>query len=216
MKGISPCTGVCRLDAAGICVGCGRSIEQIGAWATMSDPQRQSIVAALDERSQADRDAACDAHEVLRVGLISDTHGLLRPEALAFLRGCSHIIHAGDIGEQQILTQLSRIAPLTAVCGNNDRGPWARALAQSEVLQVGGTRILVIHELGRLAGTRRNEDIHVIVSGHSHRPLVEQRDGILHVNPGSAGPRRFGLPIGAAELRVRGQEVSARLVTLAG
>jgi uncharacterized protein len=134
------------------------------------------------------------------VGLISDTHGLLRPEALAALRGSRYIVHAGDIGDPGVLDQLSRIAPVTAVRGNNDKGPWANKLRESEVLQVGKTRIYVIHDLSALEIDPAAEGFHVVVAGHSHQPKQELRNGVLYVNPGSAGPRRFNLPIAVAHL----------------
>jgi putative phosphoesterase len=149
-----------------------------------------------------------------RIGLISDTHGLLRPEALAFLQGCDHIIHGGDIGDAQILKRLSALAPVTAVRGNNDRGPWAARVAQTELVRIGEIFIYALHDLAQLDIEPKAAGVDVIVSGHSHRPLVDHRDGVLYVNPGSAGPRRFTLPISAAELVVAGRSVSARLVQL--
>jgi hypothetical protein len=150
-----------------------------------------------------------------RIGLISDTHGLLRPQAEAFLRGCERIVHAGDIGEASILEALGRLAPVTAVRGNNDRGGWAEALPQSEVLQIGEVFVYVLHDLAELELDPAAAGFQVVVCGHSHRPLVEKRDGVLYVNPGSAGPRRFSLPLAAAELHVSGASVEARLVELA-
>jgi hypothetical protein len=152
----------------------------------------------------------------IRVGLISDTHGLLRPQATAFLQGCSHIIHAGDIGQQNILEQLLLIAPVTAVRGNNDTGSWAFALPVTECLQLGSVHIHVVHDLAELKNKPHPEGIDVIVSGHSHRPLIAERDAVLYVNPGSAGPRRFRLPITLAELRIANRQVSASIVTLDG
>lgn len=150
----------------------------------------------------------------MRVGLISDTHGLLRPEALAFLQGCDHIIHAGDICDPSVLHSLSRLAPLTAVRGNNDKGSWASALAETELVQLGDAYIYVIHDLAHFDIDPAAAGVHVVVSGHSHQPNVEDRDGILFVNPGSAGPRRFKLPITVAELSISGAMVSARIVGL--
>lgn len=141
------------------------------------------------------------------VGLISDTHGLLRPEALAALRGCRHIIHAGDIGAPQVLLGLEALAPVTAVRGNNDKGPWARQLAEVEELEIARTRIGVIHDLSELEDAA---DLDVVVSGHSHRPRSEMRDGILYVNPGSAGPRRFTLPVTVAWLALPARRVVFR------
>lgn len=149
-----------------------------------------------------------------RVGLISDTHGLLRPEALAFLRGSDFIVHAGDIGDAAVLDELRRLAPLTAVRGNNDKGPWARSIAETEVLEVGEVFIYVLHDLGELDVDPVAAGFRVVVSGHSHNPRIEERDEVLYVNPGSSGPRRFRLPIKVAELRVAGSSVKARIVEL--
>jgi uncharacterized protein len=150
----------------------------------------------------------------LRIGLISDTHGLLRPEAVAFLDGCDHIIHGGDIGTPGILQELAGLAPVTAVWGNVDRGPWAEALPETAFLELGGVRIQVIHDLAQMGGRAPEAGVRVMVSGHSHLPAVAERAGVLYVNPGSAGPRRFRLPISVGELRVEGGVVAARLVTL--
>ena len=150
---------------------------------------------------------------VVRVGLISDTHGLLRPEAVAYLQGCARIVHGGDIGDPAILEALARIAPLTAVRGNNDCGAWASALREVEHLQVEGVTIQVGHDL---AGMAIESGVRVVVSGHSHRPMVEERGGVLYVNPGSAGPRRFKLPIALGELEISGRKVTARTIQLSG
>lgn len=150
----------------------------------------------------------------LRVGLISDTHGLVRPEALAFLRGCDHIVHAGDVCGPEVLAQLAPLAPLTTVRGNNDRGAWAEALRETEMLQLGAVWLYVLHDLAQLDIDPAGAGVRVVVTGHSHKPLVTERDGILFVNPGSAGPRRFSLPISAAELRIDGTQVTARTVVL--
>jgi putative phosphoesterase len=151
----------------------------------------------------------------MRIGLISDTHGLLRPEALEYLEGSAHIVHAGDIVDPAILAQLGRIAPVTAVRGNNDFGAWAQALPETAVLEAGGISILVLHDLAQLGVDPRAEGHRVVVAGHSHRPKVDEREGVLYVNPGSAGPRRFTLPISAGELVVTGRSVQARWVELA-
>jgi putative phosphoesterase len=148
-----------------------------------------------------------------RIGLISDTHGLLRPEALDFLRGSDHIVHAGDIGDPGILDALAALAPLTAVRGNNDRGPWAQQLRERELLRLGGATILVVHDIADLRGAPADDSAAVVVTGHSHQPRVEERAGVLYVNPGSAGPRRFKLPISAGELLVEAGRVTARLAT---
>ncbi|MDQ0069370.1 putative phosphoesterase [Variovorax boronicumulans] len=149
-----------------------------------------------------------------RIGLISDTHGLLRPEATAFLQGCDFIVHGGDIGNAGILEALTAIAPLTVVRGNNDREPWADGIGESEFLKVGGVVIYAIHDLSQIDIDPAGAGVRVVVSGHSHKPKIEERDGVLYVNPGSAGPRRFKLPIAVAELIVDGNAVSARIVEL--
>ena len=151
---------------------------------------------------------------MLRVGLISDTHGLLRPEATAFLQGSDHIVHAGDICDPAILEALAAIAPVTAVRGNNDKGSWAVRLQETECLQVGEVLIYAIHDLSRLDIEPGAAGVRVVVSGHSHKPLVEERRGVLYVNPGSSGPRRFTLPISAGELFIEGGMVSGRTVEL--
>ena len=149
----------------------------------------------------------------LRIGLISDTHGLLRDEALAALRGSDRIVHAGDIVDPRILDTLAQIAPLTAVRGNNDQGEWAQRLPETAVLQAGAISILVIHDLKTLpSGAAAGHQ--VVVSGHSHKPVIEQHQGVLYVNPGSAGPRGFKLPISVADLAIDGVKVDARLITV--
>jgi putative phosphoesterase len=148
------------------------------------------------------------------VGLISDTHGLLRPEALAALQGCGWIVHAGDIGDPAILEALARLAPLTAVRGNNDTGAWARRLPESTVLQAGAARIYVLHDLKALDIDPASAGFDCVVAGHSHRPSQVRRDGVLYVNPGSAGPRRFTLPVSVAALRIRGSRIGCRLIGL--
>jgi len=149
-----------------------------------------------------------------RIGLISDTHGLLRPEASTFLRGCDHIIHGGDICEQRILDELVAIAPLTVVRGNNDVGAWARDIPETALFELGGVRFYTIHNLAELPIDPVAAGVRVVVSGHSHRPLAQERDGVLFVNPGSAGPRRFKLPISAGELLLDGGAITPRIVEL--
>lgn len=150
----------------------------------------------------------------LRVGLISDTHGLLRPEARAFLEGSDYIVHGGDICDPGVLEALAAVAPVTAVRGNNDHGSWAEHLRETEFLQVGMVFICAIHDLAQLDREPHAANVQVVVSGHSHKPSVERRDGVLYVNPGSAGPRRFKLPISVGELTITGNSVSARIVEL--
>jgi uncharacterized protein len=153
---------------------------------------------------------------MLRVGLISDTHGLLRPEAVDFLRGSDFIVHAGDICDPQILVALAELAPVTAVRGNNDRGLWADALPETALLQVGEVLIYTVHDLAQIDIDPAAAQVHVVVSGHSHKPHVEQRGGVLYVNPGSSGPRRFTLPIAAAQLTVEGTRTAVRIAHLRG
>lgn len=152
---------------------------------------------------------------MIRIGLISDTHGLLRPEAVDFLRGCANIIHGGDIGDPAILWDLDDLAPVTAVRGNNDFGRWAEALPEIAFLEIAGLPIAVIHDLAQLPATALAGGARVVISGHSHMPAAEERGGVLYANPGSAGPRRFRLPISVGELWISGGTPNIRLVTLA-
>ncbi len=150
----------------------------------------------------------------LRVGVISDTHGLLRPEARAFLIGCDYIVHGGDVGAPQILDELAAVAPLIAVRGNNDSQPWSARLRETELIRIGGIFAYVIHDLAELDIDPDAAGVRVVISGHSHKPQVTERDGILYVNPGSCGPRRFKLPVSVAELIVTGSDVCARTIEL--
>ena len=150
-----------------------------------------------------------------RIGLISDTHGLMRPEALEAMRGCDAIVHAGDIGAPGILDALAALAPATAVRGNNDTGPWAKQLPGLARMEIAGVRILVIHDLHELDRARALEEADVVVSGHSHKPRIDEVEGTLFVNPGSAGPRRFTLPVSVAYLDLAGGRATDTLVPLA-
>ena len=147
------------------------------------------------------------------IGVISDTHGLVRPQAIDALTGVDMILHAGDIGNSSVLDALREIAPVVAVRGNNDKGDWAESLPDWEVVEIGAVSIYMLHDSKEIdispAGT-----FQVVVSGHSHNPGVEERRGVLYVNPGSAGPRRFTLPISLAHLRVEGSEINAKLIEL--
>jgi len=149
-----------------------------------------------------------------RIGVISDTHGLLRPEAVQALRGVDRIVHAGDIGSPDVLRGLEAIAPVTAVRGNNDHGPWAEKLPLTDVLDAGEALLYVIHDVKALDLDPRAAGIAAVIAGHSHRPLAEERDGVLFFNPGSAGPRRFRLPISLGHLVITGPRVVSRLETL--
>jgi hypothetical protein len=150
-----------------------------------------------------------------RVGVIADTHGVLRPEALDALEGSDQIVHAGDIGSPEILDALEAIAPVTAVRGNVDRGAWARRLPRTAVLDVGGSPLYVLHDLNDLDLDPAVGGFAAVIAGHSHRPRQEERDGVLYFNPGSAGPRRFTLPVTVGRLTVDGSTVRAQIVTLA-
>ena len=152
----------------------------------------------------------------MRIGVISDTHGLLRPEALDFLAGCDHIVHGGDIGNAAILERLADIAPLTVVRGNNDRDAWARAIPSSATLRIGDVALHAIHDLKELDIDPVAAGVRIVVSGHSHKPACLERDGVLYINPGSAGRRRFSLPISVAELLIEDGAVHPRIVTLVG
>jgi putative phosphoesterase len=149
-----------------------------------------------------------------RVGLISDTHGLLRPEARTALTGCDRIVHAGDIGAATILDELAALAPVSAVRGNNDVGAWAEHLPETLCVEVEGILIHVLHDVAQLDVAMQALPIRIVVAGHSHKPLVRERDGVLYVNPGSAGPRRFRLPVTVAHLVVAGGVPSATIIEL--
>jgi uncharacterized protein len=149
------------------------------------------------------------------LGVISDTHGLLRPEAVKALEGAETIIHAGDIGTPEVLEALHAIAPVVAVRGNNDRGDWAHALPETEVVEVGGVALYVLHDVNTLDLDPVAAGFRAVISGHSHRPAVSKRRGVLFLNPGSAGPRRFKLPVSVARLLIRGDAVDAQLIELA-
>jgi hypothetical protein len=149
------------------------------------------------------------------IGVISDTHGLLRPEALVALRGSDFIVHAGDVGRPEILEQLRSIAPVTSVKGNVDRGGWARGIPKTEVLQVGGATIYVLHVLAELDLKPEAAGMNAVVYGHSHVPKQEVKNGVLYFNPGSAGPRRFNLPVTVGRLTLNEGEVRAEVVELA-
>ena len=150
----------------------------------------------------------------MRIGVISDTHGLLRPEALAALAGSDRIVHAGDIGSSAILAALNEIAPVTAVRGNNDTANWADTIPDTAVLPVGETRLFVLHDLKTLKLDPATEGYRVVIAGHSHQPLMREAGGVLYLNPGSAGPRRFRLPISVARLTVSGADVVAEIIEL--
>ena len=148
------------------------------------------------------------------IGVISDTHGLLRPEALDALRGSDCIIHAGDVGDPEILVRLREVAPVTAVRGNIDRGTWARALPDCDVLETGGTSIYILHILAELDLKPDAAGFSAVIYGHSHAPKIETRNGVLYFNPGSAGPRRFRLPVTVGRLTVKNRAVRGEIIHL--
>lgn len=150
----------------------------------------------------------------MKIGIISDTHGLLRPEAVERLAGVQHIIHAGDIGRPDVISDLRRIAPVTAVRGNIDRDDWAAGHPHTELVKLGGRFFYVLHNLAQLDLDPVAAGIDVVVSGHSHQPRIETVDGVVYLNPGSAGPRRFSLPIALATLDLSGKEIRPCIVSL--
>jgi putative phosphoesterase len=148
------------------------------------------------------------------IGIISDTHGLVRPQAIDALRGVELILHAGDIGDATVLEALRDIAPVVAVRGNNDKGEWAENLPHWEVVEVGAVFVYMLHDLNEMDMRPTRTEFQVVISGHSHKPLIDERNGVLYVNPGSAGPRRFDLPVSIALVKVLGDSVNAQLVEL--
>ena len=150
----------------------------------------------------------------VRVGVISDTHGLIRPEAVAALEGSELIIHAGDIGAPRVLERLEGIARVQAIRGNIDTAAWARQLPETREVRVGSARIWVLHDLHELALDPARDGYQAVIAGHSHRPGIEEKDGVLYLNPGSAGPRRFRLPVTVARCEVHGESIHAELVEL--
>lgn len=148
------------------------------------------------------------------VGVISDTHGLLRPEAMEALRGSDRIVHAGDVGSPDVLVALGQLAKVTAVCGNTDRDPWAAQLPATQVVEVEGLLLYVLHDLGQLDLDPAAAGFQVVISGHSHRPAVSRSNGVLYLNPGSAGPRRFQLPVTVAQLQMEHGTADAQIIHL--
>jgi uncharacterized protein len=148
------------------------------------------------------------------IGLISDTHGLVRPQALQALQGVDLVIHAGDIGTPEVMDALKRIAPLVAIKGNNDRGSWARSLPDTKLVKISAVQLYVIHNVKELDCDPVARGIQVVISGHSHKPSVVHREGVLYVNPGSAGPRRFKLPVAVGKLHMNRLNVKAEIIEL--
>src|ERR1700691_5212029 len=155
-----------------------------------------------------------NANKKLLVGVISDTHGLLRPEAVAALRGSDRILHAGDVGNPKILEALAQIAPVTAIRGNVATDSWAASLPETEVVEAGGVSIYMLHNLGQLDLKPEAAGFRVVIYGHSHQPKIEEKNGVLYFNPGSAGPRRFHLPVSVGKVTIAAGNVLAGLVEL--
>jgi len=149
------------------------------------------------------------------IGVISDTHGLLRPEALDALRGSEHIIHAGDIGSPEIVPALEKIAPVTAIRGNVDTEAWAQGFQETEVAELAGIHLYILHDVNALDLNPTAAGFAVVISGHSHKPRQEVKDGVLYFNPGSAGPRRFNLPVSVGQLHIVDGDIEGKLLTLA-
>jgi uncharacterized protein len=152
--------------------------------------------------------------KTVTLGVISDTHGLLRPEAVEALQGSDRILHAGDIGIPEILDELAGIAPVTALRGNVDTAPWARRLPETEVIEAGGISIYMLHDVARLDLKPPAAGFQVVIYGHSHQPKIEEKNGVLYFNPGSAGPRRFSLPVSVGKLVVEREKVRAEMIEL--
>ena len=146
------------------------------------------------------------------VGVISDTHGLMRPEAISLLQGSDLIVHAGDVGKPEVLEALQSLAPVVAVRGNIDRDEWTAALPARKVIEIGAARIYVLHDLKELDCDPAVAGFGAVISGHSHKPSIGQHDGVLFLNPGSAGPRRFRLPITVARLYVWESRLEAQII----
>jgi putative phosphoesterase len=177
-------------------------------------PRRAAQLEALGAQLEMTRLSQTHGEDETSIGVISDTHGLVRPEAIDVLKGVDLILHAGDIGTPQVLQELRIIAPVVAITGNNDTGEWMNDLPQREVVQVGAVHIFMLHDLQEIDLNPAAAGFRVVVSGHSHKPSVEERNGILYVNPGSAGPRRFTLPISVVRLTIEGPAVSGQIIEL--
>ncbi|HSR41196.1 MAG TPA: metallophosphoesterase family protein [Longimicrobiales bacterium] len=172
------------------------------------------MTGVVDRSGGRTPDVAGEGRAAVRVGVVSDTHGLLRPEAVSALRGSDLIVHAGDVGDPAILEALRRIAPVRAVQGNVDRGAWASELPRTETFEVSGRTLHVLHIVEELDLDPVAAGVDAVIYGHTHRPAVERRRGVLFLNPGSAGPRRFDRPVSVARLRVDRGGVEATLVEL--
>jgi len=150
----------------------------------------------------------------MRIGVISDTHGLLRPEAVAALRNSDRILHAGDVGNPEILDRLRELAPVTAIRGNVDREPWANTLPVTEAIEVEGVSIYMIHDVAQLDLRPEAAGFRVVIYGHSHQPKIEEKNGVLYFNPGSAGPQRFHLPVSVGMLEIKTGKIREQVINL--
>ncbi|MBD2026721.1 metallophosphoesterase family protein [Leptolyngbya sp. FACHB-711] len=150
----------------------------------------------------------------MKVGVISDTHGLVRPEAIAALANSELILHAGDIGKPEVLEELKTIAPVIAVRGNNDKGAWANAIPERETITIEGLSVYLLHIATELDFNPITTGVQIVISGHSHKPSIQKLNGVLFLNPGSAGPRRFKLPVTIAQLQITGTLAEAEIVPL--
>jgi putative phosphoesterase len=170
------------------------------------------LASCQKDEGEVTKSKARELRTPILIGVISDTHGLLRPEAIAALQGSHHIIHAGDVGAAEILKKLAIIAPVSAIRGNIDKDTWARRLRQTEVVEIAGISIYVLHDLAKLDLKPEAAGFQVVISGHSHVPKQEMRNGVLYLNPGSAGPRRFKLPLTVGRLIVEHGNVRAKII----
>jgi putative phosphoesterase len=165
-------------------------------------------------KSSQDNPTPATLKTTKRIGLISDTHGLVRPEALDALRDSDLLIHSGDIGKPEVIMALKEIAPLVAIKGNNDRGPWARRLPDTKKIALENTKLYVIHNVNELEFDPASRGFRVVIAGHSHKPAIRTKDNVLFINPGSAGPRRFKLPICVGRLIIQGESIKAEIIEL--
>ena len=154
------------------------------------------------------------AEQKIILGVVSDTHGLLRPEAVEALLGSDRILHAGDVGDSEVLDELARVAPVTAVRGNIDTDPWAHKLPVHEVVEDGGVSLYILHDLAQLDLKPEAAGFRAVIYGHSHQPKIEERNGVIFFNPGSAGPRRFSLPVSVGRLTINSDRVEAAILEL--
>jgi uncharacterized protein len=174
-------------------------------------PPIQTSAAKRRPRAKPKHAAGAGARTSRLIGVIADTHGLVRPEVLHVLAGVEHIVHAGDIGAPAVIAALRKLAPVTPVRGNNDEAAWADAIGATAALDIEGRRLFVIHDLKQLTCDPSREGIDAVISGHSHKACIEWRNGVLFLNPGSAGPRRFKLPVTVALLRLSADRLDAEI-----